>query len=190
MASAAQPVTTGSLITASMDFTPKLMKDPSLFKAILDGAFSFRKPHAAKPAPQETQDEAAGDPDEIIPFNGRNVPRWLVHSILKAAHVTGVDPVYMIMLIQILGPEYVVWDKKATIRFRKPGRSTLFARFVLEEDEIRTIRELVEKNPSIDREYRVDLVDAAGLVHAEVEKTVYIRKKAGKHGVAPSSPVK
>jgi len=108
VASAAQPVTTGSLITASMDFTPKLMKDPSLFKAILDGAFSFRKPHAAKPAPQETQDEAAGDPDELIPFNGRNVPRWLVHSILKAAHVTGVDPVYMMTLADVessLSPE-------------------------------------------------------------------------------------
>ncbi|MBA1158133.1 transglycosylase SLT domain-containing protein [Microvirga mediterraneensis] len=107
-ASAPQPVTTGSLITASMDFTPKLMKDPSLFKAILDGAFSFRKPHAAKPAPHEMQDEAAGDPDELIPFNGRNVPRWLVHSILKAAHVTGVDPVYMMTLADVessLSPE-------------------------------------------------------------------------------------
>ncbi|EIM25550.1 transglycosylase SLT domain-containing protein [Microvirga lotononidis] len=103
-----QPVTTGSLITASMDFTPKLIKDPSLFKAILDGAFSFRKPHAVKPAPREMQDEAAGDPDELIPFNGRNVPRWLVHSILKAAHVTGVDPVYMMTLADVessLSPE-------------------------------------------------------------------------------------
>jgi hypothetical protein len=104
-ASVPQPITTGSLITASMDFTPKLMKDPSLFKAILDGAFSFRKPHAAKP---DMQEEAAGDPDELIPFNGRNVPRWLVHSILKAAHVTGVDPVYMMTLADVessLSPE-------------------------------------------------------------------------------------
>ena len=108
VASAAQPIATGSIITASMDFTPKLMKDPSLFKAILDGAFSFKKPQAAKPAPQEMQDEAAGDPDELIPFNGRTIPRWLVHSILKAAHVTGVDPVYMMTLADVessLSPE-------------------------------------------------------------------------------------
>src|SRR4051812_24444606 len=103
----AQPVETGSILTASMDFTPKLMKEPGLFKAILDGAFSFKKPHAAKP-PQEMQDEVADDPDELIPFNGRTIPRWLVHSILKAAHVTGVDPVYMMTLADVessLSPE-------------------------------------------------------------------------------------
>jgi hypothetical protein len=108
-ASAAQPVMTGSVITASMDFTPKLMKEPGLFSAILEGAFTFKKPRAAKPAPQEVPtDEAAGDPDELIPFNGRTVPRWLVHSILKAAHVTGVDPVYMMTLADVessLSPE-------------------------------------------------------------------------------------
>ncbi|WP_262270939.1 lytic transglycosylase domain-containing protein [Microvirga yunnanensis] len=100
-ASAEQPLTTGSLITASMDFTPKLLKEPGLFKAILEGAFTFKKPHAVKPAPQELADETAGDPDELIPFNGRTVPRWLVHSILKAAHVTGVDPVYMMTLADV-----------------------------------------------------------------------------------------
>lgn len=107
-ASAAQPLTTGSVVTASMDFTPKLMKDPSLFRAILDGAFSFKKPRAVKPAPHEEPDVAAGDPDELIPFNGRTVPRWLVHSILKAAHATGVDPVYMMTLADVessLSPE-------------------------------------------------------------------------------------
>ena len=108
-APATQPDITGSVVTASMDFTPKLIKEPGLFKAILDGAFTFKKPRAAKPAPQEIPDEeVAGDPDELIPFNGRTVPRWLVHSILKAAHVTGVDPVYMMTLADVessLSPE-------------------------------------------------------------------------------------
>jgi hypothetical protein len=31
------------------------------------------------------------------------------------------DPFYMVMLIEILGRDYVVWDKSASIRFRKPG---------------------------------------------------------------------
>jgi len=83
---------------------------------------------------------------------------------------------YMILLIKILGPGYTVWDKAATIRFVKPGRTTLYARFVLDEGEIRTIRELLETRPSVDRGYRVDLADAAGIVHATVEKTIYIRK--------------
>ncbi|MGO4389171.1 transglycosylase SLT domain-containing protein [Microvirga sp. 2YAF29] len=84
-------------IVASVAFTPELSKAPSLFQAILEGAFSFKKKEKAPPP----ELEAAGNPDEIIPFNGRNIPRWLVHSILKAAHVTGVDPVYMMTLADV-----------------------------------------------------------------------------------------
>ncbi len=87
-----------------------------------------------------------------------------------------VDPMYMILLIKILGPGYTVWDKAATIRFLRPGRSTLYARFAIEEEEIATIKRLLETEPSVDRIYRVELADAAGLVHATAEKTIYIKK--------------
>jgi hypothetical protein len=95
------------IVSASLEFTPALTREPGLFQSILEGAFSFKKPRPAKPAPQETV-ESAGDPDEIIPFSGRKIPRWLVHSILRAAHVTGVDPVYMMTLADVessLSPE-------------------------------------------------------------------------------------
>jgi hypothetical protein len=88
-----------------------------------------------------------------------------------------VDPIYMIMLIRILGRGYTVWDKAASIRFKKPGRTTLYARFVLSEEEIDTIRRLAAETPSIDRVYTVDLADETGVVHATVEKTIYIKKK-------------
>jgi acyl-coenzyme A thioesterase PaaI-like protein len=112
-----------------------------------------------------------------LPLSWRT--RNYVGTIFGGSLYGAVDPIYMIMLIKILGPGYIVWDKAATIRFRRPGRTTLFARFLIEEQEIRTIRELVEGNPSIDRVYRVDLVDAAGAVCASVEKTIYIRKNRG-----------
>ena len=82
----------------------------------------------------------------------------------------------MILLMQILGPGYTVWDKAASIRFRKPGKTTLFARFLLTEEEIATIRSLAAEARSIDRVYTVDLADASGAVHATIEKTIYIRK--------------
>jgi hypothetical protein len=109
-----------------------------------------------------------------LPLSWRT--RNYVGTIFGGSLYGAVDPVYMIMLIKILGPGYTAWDKTASIRFRRPGRTTLYAHFLLDEEEIRTIRELAERNPSIDRVYRVDLVDAAGVVHATVEKTVYIRK--------------
>jgi len=112
-----------------------------------------------------------------LPLSRRT--RNYVGTIFGGSLYGAVDPFYMIMLIKILGPGYTVWDKAATIRFRRPGRSTLYARFVLEEEEIRTIRDLAGRNPSIDRVYNVDLADEAGVVHASVEKTVFIRKNCG-----------
>jgi hypothetical protein len=93
---------------ASTDFTPQLGREPGLFQAILDGAFSLSKARRTKPAQQEAAPEPVGDPDELVPFSGRKIQRWLVHSILKAAHVTGVDPVYMMTLADVessLSPE-------------------------------------------------------------------------------------
>lgn len=109
-----------------------------------------------------------------LPLSWRT--RNYVGTIFGGSLYGAVDPMYMIMLIHVLGPAYTVWDKAATIRFRKPGRATLYARFLLDDAEIATIRRLLETEPSIDRVYTMDLADANGLVHASVEKTIYIRK--------------
>jgi acyl-coenzyme A thioesterase PaaI-like protein len=103
--------------------------------------------------------------------------RNYVGTIFGGSMYGAVDPVYMLMLIRTLGPEYVVWDKSASIRFRKPGRTTLFARFVLDEAELDAIHAATADGSSTDRVYRVELVDAEGVVHAEVEKTLYVRRK-------------
>jgi acyl-coenzyme A thioesterase PaaI-like protein len=103
--------------------------------------------------------------------------RNYVGTIFGGSMYAAVDPVYMLMLIHTLGPEYVVWDKSASIRFRRPGRSTLFARFALDEAELEAIRAATAGGEPTDRVYRVELVDAAGVVHAEVEKTVYVRRR-------------
>ena len=110
-----------------------------------------------------------------LPLSRRT--RNYVGTIFGGSLYAAVDPFYMIMLIQTLGPEYVVWDKAASIRFRKPGRSTLFARFLLPESETDEIRHLLETATSIDRQYRIELKDAEGLMHAEVEKTIHIRRR-------------
>jgi Domain of unknown function (DUF4442) len=111
-----------------------------------------------------------------LPLSWRT--RNYVGTIFGGSLYGAADPMYMIMLIKNLGPGYTVWDKASTIRFLKPGRSTLFARFLLEDREIGEIRRLLESSPSVDRVYGVDLTDAAGVVHASVEKTIYIRRNA------------
>lgn len=100
-----------------------------------------------------------------------------VGTIFGGSLYASVDPIFMIQLMLILGRDYVVWDKAASIRFRKPGRSTLAATFKIDDAELETIRQLTAGGDPVDRVYNVDLVDAEGVVHASVEKTIYIRKR-------------
>ncbi|HEY0547662.1 MAG TPA: DUF4442 domain-containing protein [Pyrinomonadaceae bacterium] len=105
--------------------------------------------------------------------------RNYVGTIFGGSMYGAVDPVYMIMLIKILGEDYIVWDKAATIRFRKPGRSTLYAKFRIEPEEIEAIRDELTRSNSTERIYQVNLVDKDGKVYAEVAKTLYIAQKRG-----------
>jgi acyl-coenzyme A thioesterase PaaI-like protein len=127
----------------------------------------------------------AGDWREVrikLPLNWRT--RNYVGTTFGGSLYAAVDPIYMIMLIKILGPDFVVWDKAASIRFRKPGRSTLYARFVVAAEEVAAIKAALESAPSVDRTYTVELTDAAGVVHATVEKVVYIARRKNEEGAA------
>lgn len=103
--------------------------------------------------------------------------RNYVGTIFGGSLYGAADGHFMVMLIKLLGPNYVVWDKAATIRFKKPGRTTLYARFTVDEQEITAIRELLDHEPKVDREYRVDWMDGEGTVHASLEKIIHIRRK-------------
>jgi acyl-coenzyme A thioesterase PaaI-like protein len=106
--------------------------------------------------------------------------RNYVGTIFGGSIYGAVDPVLMLMLIKRLGPDYTVWDKAASIRFRRPGRGTLRATFHISDDEIAAIRAALESERSVDRVYTVDLIGEDGTVCATVEKTEYVRRKEGR----------
>ena len=87
------------------------------------------------------------------------------------------DPIYTLLLYANLGPGYIVWDKSAAIRYRKPGREALTAEFVISEADIASVRADVARNGACDRTFTTCFRDAAGVVHTEVDKTVYIACK-------------
>lgn len=107
-----------------------------------------------------------------LPLSWRT--RNYVGTIFGGSLYAGVDPFYMLMLIHRLGPSYVVWDKAASIRFRKPGRSALSATFQVDEAEVAEIRRLLLEQPKVDRTYAVELVDRQGVIHAEIQKVIHI----------------
>jgi hypothetical protein len=87
------------------------------------------------------------------------------------------DPFYMLMLMAILGGDYIVWDKAATIRYRKPGRGTVRAEFRLADDQIDDVREKLKTLPKYEPVFLIEVKDRSGVVIAEVEKVLHVRKK-------------
>lgn len=88
------------------------------------------------------------------------------------------DPFYMAMLTTNLGPEFVVWDKAASIRFRKPGVGRVRAEFRLTSERLEEIRAAVERHGLYDARFVVGVNDDAGGVVAEVERVIYCAKRS------------
>ncbi|HEY7377733.1 MAG TPA: DUF4442 domain-containing protein [Steroidobacteraceae bacterium] len=87
------------------------------------------------------------------------------------------DPFYMLMLLANLGRDYVVWDKVASIRFRKPGKGRVRAEFRLTQAQLDELRAQLEVNEKIEPSFQVQIRDERGEVVAEVEKLLHIRRK-------------
>ena len=89
------------------------------------------------------------------------------------------DPFFMVMMMKNLGPGYLVWDKEATVRFLKPARGTVVARFRLPQERIEEAKAATQSGEKHEPKFVVEIVDAAGVIVADVEKTLYIRRKKG-----------
>lgn len=87
------------------------------------------------------------------------------------------DPFYMLMLIENLGRDYIVWDKSASIRFRKPGKGKMLASFRLSEEQIESIRQQLQTQEKVEPTFVVQVKDESGEVVAEVQKLLHVRKK-------------
>lgn len=111
-----------------------------------------------------------------IPLSWRT--RNYVGTIYGGSMFSTTDPIYMLMLINILGQGYVVWDKAASIRFVRPGTSALYAQFLLTPEYITTVKS--EVTASGERDYLLDvaLKDKEGKVVAVVQRTLYVATKA------------
>jgi hypothetical protein len=106
---------------------------------------------------------------------------WLtknyVGTIFGGSMSAATDPMYMIMLIKLLGKDFIVWDKAASIKFLKPGTGKLFATFTVTDQDLSEIQESLSKSKKMEKTFAVTLVDKDDVPHATVERLVYIRRK-------------
>lgn len=98
------------------------------------------------------------------------------------------DPWFMFMMIKNLGNEYIVWDKGATIRFKKPGRGKVQAHFEITDADLDEVRAYLMNNVKMDKIFKVEIKDDDGVVIAEVEKVIYIRRKSEELLESKSTP--
>lgn len=87
------------------------------------------------------------------------------------------DPFYMIMTLQVLGRDYVVWDKAAEIEFVAPGREDVHAEFHLDDAVLDEIRAATANGDKYLRWFETEVKTAAGEVIARVRKQIYVRRK-------------
>jgi hypothetical protein len=97
------------------------------------------------------------------------------------------DPFFMLILIENLGHDYIVWDKAATIRFKAPGRGRVRATFELSEAEIDAVRRDADANDKAEAKFLVKIFDDEDVVVAEVEKLVSVRRKDKPRKPRPST---
>jgi acyl-coenzyme A thioesterase PaaI-like protein len=89
-----------------------------------------------------------------------------------------IDPFYAIMVMQNLGKDYIVWDKRAAIDYRAPARGMVAATFNISQEDIDRIKAVADTGDKIEPTFSVDIVDKSGRVVASVQKTIYVRLNA------------
>lgn len=89
-----------------------------------------------------------------------------------------IDPHYMLMLMKLLGNQYLVWDKAAQIDFIKPGTGTVRATMIVTDAMLKTIYQHTKDGSKYLPEFEVTITDESGAVVAKAMKTLYVRKKS------------
>jgi acyl-coenzyme A thioesterase PaaI-like protein len=120
----------------------------------------------------------AADASQIrvrMPLDESNVN--LVGTHFGGSLYAMVDPHLMILLIERLGPDYVVWDRLASIDFVKPGRGTVRSVIRITEEEVAAIQEATASGDKHLHEWTLEILDEQDEVVARVEKTVYVRRR-------------
>ena len=103
--------------------------------------------------------------------------RNYVGTIYGGSMYGAIDPIYMLMLIKILGDDYIVWDKSASIKYIKPGTEHLFADFKVTQEHIAEIKQRLETEPKMEIDFTIELKGKSGILYALIVKRIHIRKK-------------
>jgi len=88
------------------------------------------------------------------------------------------DPFWMVLVLNCLGQDYIVWDKSAEIEFVAPGKETVFAQFRIENTVLDEIRAATQNGDKYLRWFETEVKTENGQLIARVRKQLYVRRKS------------
>lgn len=119
--------------------------------------------------------------DQFTYFKVRLKLTWYNRNLVGTAFGVSLyamcDPFFMFIFIINLGEDYIVWDKAATIDFKKPGKGTVFAEFSLTKTQIDEVKNSVDMSGKKTFTFPCKVISESGVTIAELTKDVYVRKK-------------
>lgn len=111
-----------------------------------------------------------------VPISYKN--KNYVNSIFGGSLFSSVDPIPMVQLINLIGDDYVVWDKSAEIKFKRPAKEHVYAHFTYSTQELEEIKKRVSEENEINIE-KITLLTSKdkSTTYCEVRKTIYVADK-------------
>jgi len=107
--------------------------------------------------------------------------RWYNRNYVKTqfggALFAMVDPFWMILTLEALRHEYIVWDKSGEIEFVAPGRADVIAEIRLDDAYLEELRAATASGEKYLRWCETQIKTADGELIARVRKQIYVRKK-------------
>ena len=100
-----------------------------------------------------------------------------VGTVYGGSIYSSVDPYFMLMFMQILGRDYVVWDKGASVKFVRPITGEVKCRFLITDELVDTVKAQVAANGQYVFDLPLEYIDDKGVVYATFIKTVYAASK-------------
>jgi len=88
-----------------------------------------------------------------------------------------VDPHLMLLLIRLLGKEYLVWDKSAEINFIKASKKTVTSIIRISSDDLEEIKRRTDNGKKYLPEFMLEIKDDDNELVAIIRKILYVRKK-------------
>lgn len=121
----------------------------------------------------------AGDYKELHVSLKLNIrTRNRVGTVYGGSIYSSVDPYFMLLLMEVLGKNYVVWDKGASMKFIRPIVEKVKCRFLITDALVEEIKQKITENGEYSFELPIQYEDEQGQVYATFTKVVYAADKA------------